>query len=46
MLLKGEVAGRALKKNGNYIVGHGKSWKNQGIVSLNLCGNPEIDSLT
>ena len=24
----------------NYIVDHGKSWKNHGIVFLNFCGNP------
>ena len=28
MLLKGEVGGRALNSHGNYIVDHGKSWKN------------------
>ena len=26
------------KCHGNYIVHHGKSWKNHGIVFLNLCG--------
>ena len=40
MLLKGEVGGRALNSHGNYIVDHGKSWKNHGIVFLNCCGNP------
>ena len=25
-----------------YIVDHGKSWKNHGIVVLNSCGNPVI----
>ena len=25
---------------GKYIVDHGKSWKNHGIVFLNFCGNP------
>ena len=40
MLLKGEVGGRALNSQGNYIVDHGKSWKNHGILFLNLCGNP------
>ena len=40
MLLKGEVGGRALNSHGNYIVDHGKSWKNHGIVFLNFCGNP------
>ena len=39
MLLKGEVGGRALNSHGNYIVDHGKSWKNHGIVFLNFCGN-------
>ena len=42
MLLKGEVGGHALSSHGNYIVDHGKSWKNHGIVFLNFCGNPEI----
>ena len=42
MLLKGEVGGRALYSYGNYIVDHGKSWKNNGIVFLNFCGNPVI----
>ena len=47
MPLKGEVGGHALKSHGNYIVDHGKSWKNHGIVFLNFCGNPEycIDAL-
>ena len=40
MQLKGEVGGRALNRHGNYIVDHGKSWKNHGIVFLN-CGNPD-----
>ena len=31
-----------LNSHGNYIVDHGKSWKNHGIVFLNICGNPEI----
>ena len=26
--------------HGNYIVDHGKSWKNHGIVFLHFCGNP------
>ena len=43
MLLKREVGGHALKSHGNYIVDHGKSWKNHGIVFLNFCGNPGID---
>ena len=38
--LIGEVGGHALNSHGNYIVGHGKSWKNHGIVFLNFCGNP------
>ena len=42
MLLKGEVGGHALDSQGNYIVDHGKSWKNHGIVFLNFCGNPDI----
>ena len=29
-----------LNSHGNYIVDHGKSWKNHGIVFLNFCGNP------
>ena len=37
---KGEVGGCALNSHGNYIVDHGKSWKNHGIVFLNFCGNP------
>ena len=45
MLLKGEVGGCALNSHGNYIVGHGKSWKNHGIVFLNFCGNPVIHFL-
>ena len=42
MLLKGEVGGSALNSHGNYmyIVDHGISWKNHGIVFLNFCGNP------
>ena len=42
MLLKGEVGGLALNSHGNYIVDHGKSWKNHGIVFLNFCGNHEF----
>ena len=42
MLLKGEFGGRALNSHGNYIVDHGKSWKNHGIVFLNFCGNPDM----
>ena len=44
MPLKGEVGGHALNDHGNYIVDHGKSWKNHGILFLNFCGNP--DSMT
>ena len=40
MLVKGEVGGHALNSHGNYIVDHGKSWKNHGIAFLNFCGNP------
>ena len=40
--LKGEVAGLALNSHGNYIVDHGKSWKNHRIVFLNFCGNPVL----
>ena len=36
----GEVGGHALNSHGTYIVDHGKSWKNHGIVFLNFCGNP------
>ena len=32
MLLKGELGGSALNRHGNYIVDHGKSLKNHGIV--------------
>ena len=32
MPLKGEIGGSALKSHGNYIVDHGKSLKNHGIV--------------
>ena len=42
MLLKGEFGSCALNSLGNYIVDHGKSWKNHGIVFLNFCGNPVI----
>ena len=38
MPLKGEVSGHALNSHGNYIVYHGKSWKNHGIVLLKFCG--------
>ena len=39
MPLKGEVGGHALNSHGIYIVDHGKSWKNHGIMFLNFCGN-------
>ena len=42
MPLKREVGGHALNSHENYIVDHGKSWKNHGIVFSNFCGNPEI----
>ena len=41
MMIKGEVGVHALNSHGNYIVDHGKSLKNHGIVFLNFCGNPE-----
>ena len=44
MLLKGEVGGHALNSHGNYIVDHGKSWKNYGIVFFNFCWNPDVIS--
>ena len=40
MPLKRDVGGSAFNSHGNYIVDHGKSWKNHGIVFLNFCGNP------
>ena len=40
MLLKGEVGSYALNSHGNYIVDHGKAWKNHGFVILNSCKNP------
>ena len=43
--LKGEVGSHASNSHGNCIVDHGKSWKNHGIVFLNLCGNPGIKSV-
>ena len=43
MPLKGDVGGHALNSNGNYIVDHGKSWKNHGIVFLNFCGNTDVN---
>ena len=32
--------GCSLNSHGNYIVDHGKSWKNHGIMFLTFCGNP------
>ena len=46
MLLKREVEGSALYSHGNYIVDHGKSRKNYGIVFLNFCGNPGVFSVS
>ena len=40
MPLKGEVGGSALNSQGKYILEHGRSWKNHGIVILNFGGNP------
>ena len=34
MLLKGEAGSDTLNSHGNYIVDHGQSWKNHGIVFL------------
>ena len=34
----------ALYSHRNYIVNHGKSWKNHGIMFLNFCGNPDVRS--
>ena len=42
--LKEEVGFLTLKSDGNYIVDHGKSWNNRGIVFLNFCGNPVTDT--
>ena len=41
---KREVGCHALKSHGNYIVDHGKSWKDHGIefFFLNFCGKPEF----
>ena len=46
MVLKGGVGGCALNSHENYIVDHGKSWKNHGIVILNFCGNPNLIACT
>ena len=40
MPLKAEVGSCVLDSHGHYIVDHGKSWKNHGIVILIICGNP------
>ena len=39
---RGEVAVKvcALNSHRNYIVDHGKSWKNHGNEFLNFCRNP------
>ena len=42
MPLKGEVGGSAFDSHGNYIVAHGKSWKNLGMVFLNFCENSDV----
>ena len=41
MLLKRKFGGRELNSHGNFIVDHGKSCKNHGIVFLNFCRNPD-----
>ena len=38
MPLKGKFGGHALNNHGNYIVDHGKSLNNNGIIFLNFCG--------
>ena len=38
---KREVGGHALNCHENYIVDHGKSWENHGILFLNFCVNLE-----
>ena len=40
MLLKGEVGGSALNSHGNYIVDHGKSYENHGIVFFEFLWEP------
>ena len=40
MSLKGEVGGHALNSHGNYIVDHGKSWKNDEIVFFKFLWKP------
>ena len=39
---KREFGGGAVDSHGNYVVDHGKSCKNHGIVFLNFCGNPML----
>ena len=46
LLLKGQVEVCALNSHGNYIVDHGKSWKNHRIVVLNFCGNPVYTTIS
>ena len=45
MLLKREVGGRELNSHGNYIVDHGKSWKNHGIVFFQFLWEPFLSCL-
>ena len=40
---KGEVGDSARNNHGDYILGHGKSRKNQGMVFFNFCGDPETN---
>ena len=40
-----KIGGHAFYSHGNYIVDHGNSWKNNGIVFLNFCRNPVIQAL-
>ena len=40
MLLKGEVGGNALNSHGNYIIDHGNSGKNHGIVIYKFLCEP------
>ena len=42
LLLLHSAFKRGLSTHGNYIVDHGKSWKNHGIVFLNFCWNPGL----
>ena len=44
MSLKEDVGGHALNSHGNYIVDHGKSLKNHGIVFLYFCGNLDVNA--